>query len=255
MTFLYNPTSDYGNADVHEWVKGLDPRITAVRVESDGIVSFPTSLFSRQKFWSNHHQKFLCVDKKRIMVTGVDINRERMGWLKPNMFDYYWHELSIVLPVSPAMMSWLTNHLVALDLENTPAPLLTGGFVEHDLMVDMIRTAKHSLQLENQAWVSGPSPVQHNRISEAIVERIVRAVEAGPGVDDFKAVLATNIGQDDEPSPATRWFARNAVMWSYAYVQKVSTTQPPTHSATHPIAQPDYPITRLPDDPMTRSTN
>ena len=48
---MYNPTSDYGNADVQAFVKGLDPRVTAVRVESDGILTFPKSLFSSQRAW------------------------------------------------------------------------------------------------------------------------------------------------------------------------------------------------------------
>ena len=83
-----------------------------------------------------HHQKFLCIDNRRIMITGVDVNNERMGWLKPNMFVSFgrvstcqqalyvrcthsqidsqhlatsrvqlqplindWHELSVVVPV------------------------------------------------------------------------------------------------------------------------------------------------------------
>ena len=51
VTFMYNPTSDYGNVDVRAFVKGLDPRIIAIRVESDGVLSFPKSLFSSQKAW------------------------------------------------------------------------------------------------------------------------------------------------------------------------------------------------------------
>ena len=35
-----------------------------------------------------------------------------------------------VLPVSPAISSWLQRHIVALDLDNTPEPLLAGGMVE-----------------------------------------------------------------------------------------------------------------------------
>lgn len=50
-------------------------------------------------------------------------------------------------------------------------------------------------------------------------------------------MLATNIAQDDEPTPATRWFCRNAVMWSYAYIQKVKNTQPPGHPTTQSLKQ------------------
>ena len=94
VTFMYNPSSDYGNEDVAQFVKRLDPRITAVRVESDGKMELPKSLFASQAFWSQH-QKFLSVDKERLMVTGVDLNEDRTGWLKKNRFGYYWHEIAV----------------------------------------------------------------------------------------------------------------------------------------------------------------
>jgi len=195
-------------------VARLHPSTTAVRVEGDGVVDeWWLAPFSANKKWSSHHQKFLCIDMSRILVTGVDVSSERAPWLVLNSRGYYWHEVSVIVGVTPVMAKWMRRHVESLDLLDVPAPLVAGGQDEDRLVCDMIRSAESTVHIENQVWISGP--VFNNRISATLVDRLCRDVrESG----SFRCLLLTNISQEDEPSGATRWFCRNGVRWSYASV-------------------------------------
>lgn len=230
---LYNPATDYGTTTTDE-LRRIFPaqdnadagagegRIRLAFAESDLGPSFFTTWISNNSKYGFHHQKYLCVDGDTIMVTGCDVNAERAGWLHVNGIGYYWHELGVVAPCSPAMFQWIQrNHEPSTprhdalseredDKRSPPFPLVAGGWREENAMVNLILNARESVQLENQILISGGG-LQHNRVCAALVARIARAHH---NREPFRALVLTNAAQQDEPSHVTRLYCALSIQWS-----------------------------------------
>jgi len=195
---------------------------------SDLGPSWLTRHLSNNSRYAFHHQKYLCVDEKTMMVTGCDVNTEREGWLQKNHLGYFWHELSVVCRCTPEMVSWVQeNHKPAEKkryydhfMESPPFPLVSGGWREENCMVNMILNAKHSVQLESQIMISGGS-LQHNRICPAIVARISQACCKG---EPFYALILTNAAQKDEPSLLARTYCSLSIQWSLEQLEDCALT-------------------------------
>lgn len=215
---LYNPVADYGTESAAELRRVLPRGVMLSCSVSDLGPSTLTRCLSNNSKYAFHHQKYLCIDGRRIMVTGCDVNAEREGWLHTNCMGYYWHELGVVSSCTPEMFAWIQkNHAPTTKkrhydqfVDAAPFPLVSGGWAEENAMVNMIRHARHSIQLENQILISGGS-VQHNRICDAIVTRICEAHRAN---EPFHVLLLTNAAQQDEPSKVTRLYCSLSVQWS-----------------------------------------
>jgi phosphatidylserine/phosphatidylglycerophosphate/cardiolipin synthase-like enzyme len=219
---LYNPILDYGTANVEDILKQLPAEVNLRNSVSNFGPNWLTKHFSNNSRYAFHHQKYICVDgdipnQGKIMVTGCDVNEERNGWLKKNTLGYFWHELSVVTNCTKTMYDWvLFNHNAEKrinydeDMKPAPFPLVNGGWQEENVMVNMILKAKHSIHLENQIFISGGAE-QENRISLAIVDRIVRGIAQD---DDFYAMVLTNAAQQDEPSKVTQWYCSLTIEWS-----------------------------------------
>ncbi|GLD96046.1 hypothetical protein PINS_up004724 [Pythium insidiosum] len=255
---LYNPVGDYGTATLAALRRLLPSGVRLAWSVSDLGPSVVTRCFSNNSRYGFHHQKYLCVDGARLMVTGCDVNDERSGWLQRNARGYFWHEVAVVTRCSPKMLQWVqANHVGAewqqpphhyphvkhendgsVDWQETttttttrhrrrqfapfasasapPFPLVAGGWREENAMVNLILRAQHSVQLENQILISGGS-MQHNRICDAVVERIARACRAHDAA--FRVLLLSNAAQQDEPSHVTRFYCTLAVQWSLEHVE------------------------------------
>ncbi|KAJ0403683.1 hypothetical protein P43SY_003795 [Pythium insidiosum] len=235
---LYNPVGDYGTPTLAALRRLLPPRVHLAWSVSDLGPSALTRCFSNNSRYGFHHQKYLCVDGARIMVTGCDVNEERNGWLRRNALGYYWHEVGVVAPCSAKMWHWVRANHVGAESELSdsvsssgvtrhrrrhyapfqsapPFPLVAGGWREENAMVNLILRAQHSVQLENQILISGGS-MQHNRVCDALIERIDRAHKAG---HEFHVLLLSNAAQQDEPSHVTRFYCTLAVQWSLEHLE------------------------------------
>lgn len=157
----------------------------------------------------------MCIDGKRLMVTGCDINGERAGWLQLNQIGYYWHELSVVVPCTPAMLGFFNANFASM---TEPVAPLLNSTAEHGAMVDMILSARHSVQLENQSFMSGPGSAI--KIAEAFAERIARARQEGD--TQFRAMIFTNMAQQDEPSFVTRLYCSVSLLWSVRHIERTA---------------------------------
>ena len=196
QVLMLRPTAPAAFVDVRCVVGSLGP-------------NWLTRHFSRNTKYSYHHQKYLCMDGERMMVTGCDINSERAGWLQRNRLNYFWHEVSVVVPCTPAMHRFcVRNH--GGGVNTPPPPPLTTGVDEHDELYYRIMGAKHSVHIENQILITFGEG-QRNKIGKAIMQRISNAVLHG---DTFHVVILTNTRQDDEPSRLVHFYCRTMVMWS-----------------------------------------
>ncbi|CAI5711730.1 hypothetical protein KXD40_005841 [Peronospora effusa] len=220
---LYNPVRDYGTDSIADLRRILPREVHFACSVSDLGPGWFTRYLSNNSRYAFHHQKYLCVDEKTIMVTGCDVNTEREGWLRKNHLAYYWHELSVICRCTPEMVSWVqSNHKPAEKryydqfVEYPPFPLVSGGWREENCIVNMIMNAKHSVQLENQIMISGGS-LQHNRVCSAIVARISQARNKG---ESFYALILTNAAQKDEPSFLARSYCSLSIQWSLEQLEE-----------------------------------
>ncbi|KAG7398259.1 hypothetical protein PHYBOEH_011432 [Phytophthora boehmeriae] len=220
---LYNPVRDYGTNSVANLRRILPSGVHFACSVSDLGPSVFTRCLSNNSRYAFHHQKYLCIDDETLMVTGCDVNTEREGWLRKNYLDYYWHELGVVCSCDDNMAQWIhSNHepnekkrYYDQFLESPPFPLVSGGWNEENAMVNMIMTAKHSVQLENQILISGGT-LQHNRICAAIVTRISQAHRKR---EPFHAIILTNAAQKDEPSQLARIYCTLSIQWSLEHLE------------------------------------
>ncbi|CAI5711075.1 unnamed protein product [Hyaloperonospora brassicae] len=221
---LYNPVRDYGTNSIADLRRILPREVHIACSVSDLGPSWFTRHLSNNSRYAFHHQKYICADEETIMVTGCDVNTEREGWLLKNHLGYYWHELSVIAHCTPEMVGWIrANHKPAQKkryydhfMESPPFPLVSGGWREENCMVNMIMSAKHSVQLESQIMISGGS-LQHNRICPAIVARISQARRKG---EPFHALILTNAAQKDEPSFLARTFCSLSIQWSLEQLEE-----------------------------------
>ena len=219
VNLLLNPWTEYGNLNPITLLSKLPLTVNTRFVDGDFKPSWFASLFTNNNRYSYHHQKYLCIDEKVIMVTGTDVNQERSGWLKKNCFDYYWHELGVVIPCTKHMADWVNDNQERI---NPMPPLpLTCGWHEHCTMIELIATAKRDIHLECQTFITGnSSDLEHksdcrthvNRIAKAIVQRIEKAISDED--ENFRVFILTNMVQQDEPSFVTRLFCKSSVLWS-----------------------------------------
>ena len=139
---LYNEETAYGNLPVAQLVETLPPNVHVNVVIGSGRVAPWLAFLLRiqNTRYSNHHQKYIIVDDTEAMITGVDVTHERSAWLRVNSHNYAWHEISVVLPCSPAMAAFARQNFNAL--VNVPPFPLTRGYGEYRLMTRMIASAK-----------------------------------------------------------------------------------------------------------------
>jgi len=208
-----NPTEQYGNSltDLRA-VEGVELCL----VESDGYIPAPFNQIFGDRF-TNHHQKFLLVDDTTIMIGGVGVHPCRAGWLVLNTekpAPYYWHEVGVVMPCPPDMVSWV-HAMWSGTFTPPPFPFLAGED-EHVFMCRLIEEAASCIHMEAQLCISTPST--HNRVFEAVVARLVRAY-ATLG-DPFCFIMLVNTHQPDEhivvstATTATLHWSRRMIMAS-----------------------------------------
>lgn len=232
---LYNPSTSYGNIQAGQFLAELTPQTT--RPHNQGIENNVTTgelqlktvtgsgqlgplatFVSSHKFYSNHHQKYLCVDGKRILVTGCDISAERNGWLKLNSMGYYWHEFSVSAPCTAEMYLYIQSNFHD-GICTTPAPLpLTASGThnsEQAIILDMIKNCKEFMHIEAQTCTS--TQFTKNTIFTAIIQRVKQAYHHKE-LDPFKCLVLTNDKMIGETA-LVRWASEQDVMWSRRYLK------------------------------------
>lgn len=228
---LYNPAVDYGTSSVETMQQNLPKEVKIHSSVSDLGPGWLAKFLCNNSKYGYHHQKYICVDGDmkegaRMMVTGCDVNEERGGWLEKNGFGYFWHELGVVFNCSTELYEYIashhqtsTRHIYYSQFVPAPSPLVNGGWNEEKLMVELISTAKTSIQLENQIFISG-GQWQENRISQALVERVCLAIE---NEDKFYALVLSNTAQQDEPSFLTRVFCEKSMQYTISGIEALAT--------------------------------
>lgn len=227
---LYNPVCDYGTSSTEKLRCDLPSEVQIHGSVSNLGPSFVTKHFSNNSKYAYHHQKYLCVDgdlpdRARMMVTGCDVNSERAGWLEKNGWGYFWHELGAVFNCSTELYSYIASHhcdgirrICGAQMVPAPFPLVNGGWTEENLMVELITTAERSIQLENQNFISGGG-WQENRIAQALVHRVCKAIEAD---DDFYALVLSNVSNQDEPSFGTRKYCEISMKYTVSEIEALA---------------------------------
>jgi len=210
---LFNPETRYGNLKPADFLAKFPAGVRLRAVHGSGKLHPISKLISKNEKYSNHHQKYMCVDGTRMLVTGCDIDPDRAGWLTLNPSGYYWHEFLMSVPCTPDMYSYVQRNFEAIC---DPPPPLTMGKSEHDLMVGMIRGAKHFIHLESQICSTADST--KNNIFGALAERLAQA-HKNPSSDRFFCFMLTNLRQVDE-SKTVDWMMRQDVLWSRRYLRQ-----------------------------------
>lgn len=186
---LVNTETAYGLPSPQRFKQMLPSRrIKVSAVYGSGEMRVPFLANSR---YSNHHQKYLLVDDATMLVTGVDVSKDRNGWLLLNPDGYFWHETAVVLSPSRDVCKWARHN--SRRIVDPPFPLLNGGKTEHDLVVRLIATARRYVHVEHQNFISTGHTV--NGVARAIVDRIHRAARHE---EPFRVMVLTNRQNEDE---------------------------------------------------------
>lgn len=207
---LYNPEMSYGGLEPEQFARELPPSVEVRAVYGSGHLHPVTKLFVDNTRYSNHHQKYLCVDGKQMMVCGTDIDSDRAPWMTNNPSGYMWHETSVSLPCSSEMYQFVQrNHN---EICPPPFPLLN-AMPEHDLMIQMIRNSETSIHLEHQIFLSTAGT--QNVVLEEVVRRLAQAYRQH---EQFHVLILTNTSQVDECKPVD-WFTRQCAYHSKKHME------------------------------------
>jgi phosphatidylserine/phosphatidylglycerophosphate/cardiolipin synthase-like enzyme len=213
IRILYNPEAAYGNLPPERFRELLPPSAEVRCVYGSGKLPPVARVLVSNMSFSNHHQKYMCVDGERMMIGGVEVDKERAGWLHANKADhpYCWHEVSVCVPCTPPMWQFVQDNFDRI-VEAPPFPLTRGG-CEHRILCRMIREARACVHMEAQTCMSAASTA--NLVFETVAERVARAFRTE--ADEFRFILLTNNKQVDE-SPIISWVTRQELQWSRRFL-------------------------------------
>lgn len=191
VKMLFNPSTQYGNEKLENM--DVDPGVEVRSISGDGCIPTPLSTIFGETY-TNHHQKFLFVDGKYLMVGGVGVHPCRSGWLELNTESppYYWHEVGVVTECTPEMSAWFEG---LWQSQFTPPPFpLVAASSEHLATLKLIQDAKSCIHMEAQLCISTDST--SNKILSTVVDRLVRAQNTKG--DRFCFIMLVNTHQPDE---------------------------------------------------------
>lgn len=216
LYILYNPEPAYGNLPPAEFQARV-PRAHVKCVEGSGMLPQVASLVVNNLRYSNHHQKYVCVDGLYFMLGGTDVTSERTPWLGLNKDGYTWHEVAVVVPCTPRMYQFVQlnfQHIV----ENPPFPL-TKGLQEYELLLQLIRRARTCVHIEAQTCISAGAT--YNQVFDVVMQRVAQAYgsQSRGQPDAFCFMLLTNLQQVDE-SRVISWVTSQQVQWSRRYLRQ-----------------------------------
>lgn len=207
---LVNTETAYGLPSPQRFKQLLPSRrIKVSAVYGSGEMRIP---FVSNNRYSNHHQKYLLVDDAAMLITGVDVSKDRSGWLLLNPDGYFWHETAVVVRPSKAVCKWVRQN--SRRIVDPPFPLLNGGRTEHDLIVRLIQTATDYVHVEHQNFISTGHTV--NAVARAIVERVHRAARHG---ETFHVMVLTNRENEDESAVVDNLLWAT-LTWSRRWIEK-----------------------------------
>lgn len=213
---LYNGETAYGNLPVSEFKAALPPSAQVKVVVGDGKVDPWLAAIIRvpNTRYSNHHQKYVCVDDREFMLGNVDINYQRTGWMQLNKHGYSWHETSVRMTCTPRIAQFVRANFFQ-GVVNTPPFPLTRGMREYRLILRMIDSARSCIHMEMQTCVSARST--SNEVFEHVLQRLLKA-QQNPR-DTFRFMLLTNLENPDE-SAFVSFFLENQLQWSRRFLRE-----------------------------------
>lgn len=216
LFILYNPEPAYGNLPPAEFQARL-PAAHVKCVEGSGMLPKVAALVVNNLRYSNHHQKYVCVDGRYFMLGGTDVTAERTPWLGLNADGYSWHEVAVVTPCTPRMYQFVQlnfQHIV----DNPPYPL-TKGLQEYQLLLQLIRRARTCVHMEAQTCISAGAT--YNQVFDTVMQRVAaaHASQCRGEPDRFCFMLLTNLQQVDE-SKVISWVTSQQVQWSRRYLRE-----------------------------------
>jgi phosphatidylserine/phosphatidylglycerophosphate/cardiolipin synthase-like enzyme len=215
MYILYNAETAYCNLPLAEFRQKLPPGAQVRAVQGDGKLPAAAKYVCNNKHYSNHHQKYVCVDGRRFMLGGIDVDSQRTGWLQFGVQNYSWHETSVSVPCTPAMLSFAQNNFFHEVQRSAPFPLVSGGVTEHRLITHLIDSARSCIHMESQVCISAAST--DNGVLTAVCARLHRAFQ-NQNTDRFHFMLLTNEYQIDE-SPIISWTSGKQLHWSIGHLR------------------------------------
>ena len=205
-------TEEYSKVSVEDFCKCV-PGVRVREVVGDGRLPVVARLMGRNTRYSNHHQKYLCVDAALMMVGGTDVDSQRTGWRgRSAKHAYSWHETSVVVPCSRRMWSFVESNFNRAVGVRPPFPLVRGGMEEHRLLLHLIDSARSCIHMEAQTCISSGST--GNSVLTAVAARVERAYRHG---DRFHFMLLTNEWQEDE-SGVVSWMSHLMLSWSLQHL-------------------------------------
>lgn len=216
LYMLFNPEAAYGNMSADELARRL-PHAHIKAVCGSGTLPAAAALVVKNTRYSNHHQKYVCVDGHTFMLGGTDVSVERSPWLVPNAQGYVWHEVAVVVRCTPAMHRFAALNFEQI-VDNPPFPL-SKGYQEYMVLLRLIDTARVCVHMEAQACISTAG--SENQVLRAVVQRVKRAVEEGK---PFYFMLLTNAEQRDE-ARVVSWVSQKQLHASLRHMVRVAVTE------------------------------
>jgi len=212
LSILYNPEVAYGNVPPAMFAAAV-PHATVHTVTGSGALPACASYLVPNVRYSNHHQKYVCVDDAWFMLGGTDVTADRAGWLQLNRSGYVWHEVAVVVECTPQMAYFVKLNFGQIQV-NPPFPL-TRGLQEYCVVSHLVATARACIHMEAQTCIT--SKATFNRLFDTVLQRLLKAFHE-PG-DPFCFMLLTNMVQPDE-SAVISWVTRQQLHWSRRYVRQ-----------------------------------
>lgn len=217
LYLLYNAETAYDNLHVSALAKQLPPSACVRVVKGSGEVPQIAQQLRlvKNKTFSNHHQKYVCVDGLQMMIGATDIDASRCTpWLGLNADAYSWHEVSVVVPCTDRMYAFVRANFESIQV-NPPRPLLR-GMQEYFLLTSLIAQARSCIHMEAQVCISAEGTC--NELLDHVVRRLERAYK-NQADDRFHFMLLTNTHQVDEDRIIS-WITGNQLHWSRRFMQR-----------------------------------
>jgi phosphatidylserine/phosphatidylglycerophosphate/cardiolipin synthase-like enzyme len=217
LHLLYNAETAYENLNADALVVQLPPSAEVKVVHGSGEVPQWVQRIKlvKNKTFSNHHQKYICVDGAEMLVGGTDIDSLRCTpWLGLNADAFSWHEVSVVVPCTDRMYAFVRANFEAIQ-NNPPRPLLR-GLQEYSVLTELIARARSCVHMEAQVCISAAGTA--NELLEHVVQRLHRAFK-NQADDRFRFMLLTNMFQVDEDWLIS-WCTSKQLHWSRRYMRR-----------------------------------
>lgn len=129
------------------------------------------------KSFAGIHSRFV-YNEKQLLVCGGNYSKKYSGCINRinNTYNYAWFDSSLLLNCSSSILTTDILNIYNDNYNTISYPLICSGVKHYNYIIYEILNSKHEIFFVNQYFFSNNKLTQ-NKISEVLIERIVRAIQ------------------------------------------------------------------------------